>query len=352
MSKKMMINRRGFLKQSLGALGGAFLVGWMPIEQFQSKSAVLLIPMDSLSEESLQILQRGITTGLDSTHHSAVELKVVVDQFSVSGLKKSVEEICLRSNTHVIVGYFSHQQVAWIKPVVEEFGIPLIVISLGENKVDYRQQSPYIHYVDLGLSRAAYYLGRWSAATLGKNCTMVTEPSLSGYDYFYGFRSGFEQMGGVINSLHFVSSAEELKIQKENLSKTSDFLFTNLSPTNQAIFSAEISLAQVSVIAGLWGATHVYSINSWGDSHPLSVLGQETAQLILQQIESKNRAGFGRVTLSEHCVYENSCNKVYRRSSVVEHQTLMTEICSPYVDQIALSDLHLVRSQICTPLYF
>ncbi|MAT41905.1 MAG: hypothetical protein CL609_06160 [Anaerolineaceae bacterium] len=351
MSEKLFFNRRGFLKRSLGTLGGAFLVGWMPVVESDLKSAVLLIPKNALSEESLQMLLKGLKTGLESSHHSPVQLNVVVDQFSVSGLKKSVKEICLQPNNHVILGYFSHQQVAWIKPVVEEFGKHLIVISLGENKVDHRQQSPYIHYVDLGLSRAAYYLGQWSAAMFGKNCTMVTEPHLSGYDYFYGFRSGFEQMGGVIKDLHFVSETGDLRDYNENLGKTSDFIFTNLSQDCQALFSSRINKPQVSVIAGLWGAKQVYSINSWGNSHPLSILGEETAQLVLQQIESKNKLGFGQVMLSEHCVYERPSCKVYRRSSVTEYQTLMTEICLPYVDQMALSDLDLVRSQISTPLY-
>lgn len=351
MSEKLFFNRRGFLKQSLGALGGAFLVGWMPVVESDLKSAVLLIPKDALSEESLQILLNGLKTGLESSHHSPVQLNVVVDQFSVTGLKKLVEEIFLQPNNHVILGYFSHQQVAWIKPVVEEFGKHLVVINLGENKVDHRQQSPYIHYIDLGLSRAAYYLGQWSATTLGKNCTIVTEPELSGYDYFYGFRSGFEQMGGVIKDLHFVSQTGELRVNNENLGKTSDFIFTNLSQASQAIFSGGINLPQVSVIAGLWGAKQVYSINSWGNSHPLSVLGEETAQLVLRQIESKSGSAYRQIMLSEHCVYENPCRKVFRRSSVVDHQTLVTEICSSNLDQIALSNLDLVRSQICTPLY-
>lgn len=351
MPENFFINRRGFLKRSLGTLGGAVLLGWMPAVESQLRSVALLIPMGSLSETALQLLQNGLTTGLESSQHSAVQLKVVVDRFSVSGLKKTVEEIFLQPNNQVIVGYFSHQQVAWIKPLVEELGKHLIVINLGENKIDHRQQSPYIHYIDLGLSRAAYYLGRWSAQTLGKNCTIVTEPELSGYDYFYGFRSGFEKLGGKIDDLHFVSCTEELQVQKENFGKTSDFIFTNLSPASQAIFSGRINLPQVSVIAGLWGAKQVYSVNSWGDSHPLSVLGEETAQLVLRQFESKPRSDFRQIMLSEHCVYENPCHKVYRRSSVVDQQTLMTEICSSNGDQIALSDLDSVRSQICTPIY-
>ncbi len=210
--------RRGFLKRSLATFGGAFLSGWVPNLTLSSNQIPLVVPRGSLSESGLSALEMGINSGFDGQKI----LNTQIVETSLTELSVAFERMLVSGDWKIGIAYLTNQQAAWIKPVVESYGKPLIVINAGENIVDPQLTSPFFHFVDLGLSRAAYYLGRWSAANLGKTCAILTEPQLSGFDYLFAFRSGFEKSGGVVNYLEFLSSAANFylprRIYPENTS--------------------------------------------------------------------------------------------------------------------------------------
>lgn len=338
-------NRRGFLKRSLVAFGGAFLTGWVPELSFLSTQVPLFIPDGSLSEEGQAALQSGIRRVFGD------QIELIPQTLNQrDGLREAVQSVFESSNATIFLGYFSNQQVVSLKPLVERYQKSLIVLSLGENKIDPNLESPYLHFVDLALNRAAYYLGVWSAQNLGKDIVILTEPILSGYDYFYAFYSGFEKAGGVVQKLHFVSSRDEAALSAGLIDSSTQVVFSNLS-ANVEQGLPNLGLPVVSVLGCLTCKDQVYGVSTWGDSHPLVQLGQEAGQLVKQWMTSRNNASETSTILNEESVYDPVRHKVYRKGKIVRGGYSEIEICRPVPDYVVLSDLTSLRTQVSTPLF-
>lgn len=334
MFNKIEINRRGFLKYLATAAGAAALPKFSFMEGQSPYHTAVLLPEEGLSVKAITGLNEGLQAGfLDRGLSFAV-----IPYGKETGTLMEVVKTVLPHVSTVVV-FAAYDKAARVSALMEQAGKHLVVMNLGENIME--TNSPFMHGVDLGLSRAAFYLGQWAFRQFGGRCTAALEPENSGYDYVSAFFEGFLKAGGSVPTYRFVQKRSDLF----DLETGADFIFQNLF-SDLGLFNP-ISTPVVSVTAGLYGEDAPYTVNTWGAQSPLFSLGMEAVRVSAFLLE-------GSCTSTEskpNCLYTTETRQTYRFTEIARAGQALAKAAEAAPDWVALAGLWGQRSRVSTTLF-
>ncbi|NJN18301.1 MAG: ABC transporter substrate-binding protein [Oscillochloris sp.] len=197
------INRRAFLRlmgTTAGVVAGQALLpattraAWIETPQ-QSMRIGVIVPESAMAPTFGPSLVSGLQQGLAQPTAPAWSLDVRQYGYRQHNALKAAEAL-LETGVNLIVGAMSFDLVRQLTPHLEAHRTPLIISDVGAIMPRRRHTSPFILRNSLGHWRAAWALGQWAAAHVGRRALIATSFYDSGYDTIYAFSSGFKQAGG------------------------------------------------------------------------------------------------------------------------------------------------------------
>lgn len=102
----------------------------------------------------------------------------------------------LEAGQDLIVAMMSRNDADLLAPQLDAAGVPLVVSDVGAAMLRPKRQSASVFRSSLGHWRAAWALGQWAAANVGRRALIASSFYDSGFDTVYAFWSGFERAGG------------------------------------------------------------------------------------------------------------------------------------------------------------
>ena len=155
----------------------------------------VLVPTGGDEAGMAASLLDGVRLGFGEDVDARIEAAEVL--LGVHGARARAEEM-LDAGARVVIAGVSAPVALRLAGMFEERGARLVAANAGAHVVRPRERRASVTHVSLQQWQAAYALGRWAAAKVGRRGLIAAPISDSGYDTVYALRRGFESAGGTV----------------------------------------------------------------------------------------------------------------------------------------------------------
>lgn len=194
----LSLSRRGFLK----AMGIAASAASLPLSRVSASPAPIVQARIGLllpSSAAYDSLDAGFRLGLQQNGTHSLELITERTEHPSAAFQKA-RTLISQEAVDLIVGGFTPNLAAQLRPLLETRGTFFVVAEAGANVTRVSELSPSVYYHSLDLWRASWAIGQWGARNLGRKAFVATSFYESGYDSLEAFRIGYQAAGGEVTA--------------------------------------------------------------------------------------------------------------------------------------------------------